>query len=185
MRLALLLALAWATPVAATDWQPDPGDPLQVEVADTLQAFRTSRPELERFFDEACAIAVFPRVVRAGFGIGGGRGLGLLLAGGAVLGEVRQSALTLGFQAGGQSFRQLIFFRTCEAMQEFTENGNLGRLSGRFEFQGRASGQAGRTGSASDPGFTSEVAIFSLSLRGLMVELAAGGVRYRFEPAGD
>jgi lipid-binding SYLF domain-containing protein len=177
-----LLALAWAGTVPATDWQPDPDVPLQIEVADTIQAFRTSSPALERFFDEACAIAVFPRVVRAGLGIGGGGGRGLLLVQGAVHGEVSQRALTLGFQLGGQSFRQLIFFRTCEAMKEFTESGNLGRVSGRFEFQGRAAGQAGQSGTSMDPGFTSDVAIFSLARGGLMVELAAGGVRYRFEP---
>jgi hypothetical protein len=68
-------------------------------------------------------------------------------------------------------------------MEEFTENGNLGRWSGRLEFQGRASVQAGRAGAAADPGFIGDVAIFSASGRGLMVELAAGGVRYRFTPA--
>jgi lipid-binding SYLF domain-containing protein len=182
-RALCLLVLAWSGAASAADWQPDPAVPLQVAVADTLREFRAQDPSLERFFDEACAIAVFPRVVRAGLGIGGGSGRGLLLVKGAVHGVVTQSALTLGFQLGRQTFRQLMFFRTCEAMQEFTGSGNLGRVSGRFEFQGRAAGTAGQSGSATDPGFTSEVAIFSLARGGLMVELAAGGVRYRFEPA--
>ena len=184
MRRALALAaLACCGNAGASDWQPDPQVPMQVAVADTVQQFRTSNPELEHFFDEACGIAVFPRVLRAGLVIGGGGGRGLLLSKGAVLGEVRQGALTLGFQTGGQSFRQLIFFRTCEAMREFTHSGNLGRAAGRVEFQGRASAQAGRKGAASDPGFISDVAIFSLARGGLMVELSAGGVRYRFTPA--
>jgi lipid-binding SYLF domain-containing protein len=186
MRSALLLtALLWAGTASAIDWQPDPEVALQVEVADTMRTILEQQPELQRFFDEACGIAVFPRVVRVGLGLGGGRGRGLLLTDDGVLGEVSQSALTLGFQFGGQSFRQLIFFRTCEAMQEFTEDGNLGRWSGRMEFQGRAAVQAGRAGGAADPGFIGDVAIFSLSGRGLMVELAAGGVRYRFTPATD
>jgi len=182
-RVLLLAALLWTGTAAAIDWQPDPHVALQVEVADTMRSILEQHPELQRYFDEACAIAVFPRVVRAGLGIGGGRGRGLLLVEGGVHGEVSQSALTLGFQAGGQSFRQAIFFRTCEAMQEFTENGNLGRQSGRLEFQGRASVQAGRAGQSADPGFTGDVAIFSLSRGGLMLELAAGGVRYRFSPS--
>lgn len=181
--LLLLAALAWTCTASALDWQPDPDVALQVEVADTMRSFLEQQPDLQRYFDEACAIAVFPRVVRVGLGLGGGRGRGLLLAEGGVHGEVSQSALTLGFQAGGQSFSQVIFFRTCEAMQEFTENGNLGRWSGRLEFQGRASVQAGRAGGAADPGFIGDVAIFSLSRRGLMFELAAGGVRYRFSPS--
>jgi lipid-binding SYLF domain-containing protein len=186
MRRAWLLAvLLWSGPASAIDWQPDPGVALQVEVADTMRSMLEQHPDLQRYFDEACAMAVFPSVVRVGLGIGGGRGRGLLLGEGGVLGEVSQSAFTLGFQAGGQSFRQVIFFRTCEAMQEFTENGNLGRWSGRLEFQGRASLQAGRAGGAVDPGFIGDVAIFSSSRRGLMVELAAGGVRYRFSPSAQ
>jgi lipid-binding SYLF domain-containing protein len=182
-RILLLAALAWTSMASAIDWQPDPNIALQVEVADTMRSVLEQYPELQRYFDEACAIAVFPRVVRVGLGIGGGRGRGLLLVAGGVHGEVSQSAFTLGLQAGGQSFSQLIFFRSCEAMREFTESGNLGRWSGRLEFQGRASVQAGRAGQAADPGFTGDVAIFSLSRRGLMLELAAGGVRYRFSPA--
>lgn len=184
MRRAMtLLALVWAVDAVAMQWQPDPGVPMQVAVADTMHEFRSRNPELERFFDEACAIAVFPRVWRAGLGIGGGGGRGLLLYQGAVHGEVSQGAMSLGLQAGGQSFRQVIFFRTCESMQEFTQSGNLGPLSGRLELAGRASAQAGSAGAASDPGFISDVAIFSLSRSGLMLELAAAGVRYRFTPA--
>jgi lipid-binding SYLF domain-containing protein len=184
MRGAVLLAaLLWTGAASALDWQPDPGDALQVEVADTMQSIREQQPQLQRFFDEACAIAVFPRVLRVGLGIGGGGGRGLLLVAGGVHGEVSQSAFTLGLQAGGQSFSQLIFFRSCEAMWEFTESGNLGRWSGRLEFQGRASVQAGSAGASAEPGFIGDVAIFSLSRRGLMLELAAGGVRYRFSPA--
>ncbi|NGP53197.1 hypothetical protein [Thioalkalivibrio sp. XN8] len=184
MRSVLLLAaLLWAGTAPAIDWQPDPDVALQVAVADTMRVALEQQPELQRFFDEACGIAVFPRVVRVGLALGGGRGRGLLLTDDGVLGEVSQSALTLGFQAGAQSFRQLIFFRTCEAMEEFTESGNLGRWSGRLEFQGRASVQAGRAGVSADPGFIGDVAIFSLSRAGLMLELAAGGVRYRFTPA--
>jgi lipid-binding SYLF domain-containing protein len=181
--LLLLVAVLWAGAATAIDWQPDPEVALQVDVAETMRTALEQQPELQRFFDEACAIAVFPRVVRVGLALGGGGGRGLLLTDDGVLGEVTQRALTLGFQAGAQSFRQLIFFRSCEAMEEFTESGNLGRWSGRLEFQGRAAVQAGRAGGAADPGFIGDVAIFSLSGRGLMVELAAGGVRYRFTPA--
>ena len=182
-RALALLALACCGNAGASEWQPDPQVPMQVDVAETMQQFRASNPELTHLFDEACGIAVFPRVWRAGLVIGGGRGHGLLLSQGKVLGEVRQGAFTLGFQTGGESFRQLIFFRTCEAMREFTDSGNLGRLDGRMEFQGRASAQAGSKGAASDPGFIGDVAIFSLARGGLMVELSAGGVRYRFTPA--
>jgi lipid-binding SYLF domain-containing protein len=179
----MLLPLLWALNAGAMEWQPDPAVPLQVAVADTMREFYTRNPDLEPFFRDACAIAVFPRVVRVGLLLGGGWGRGLLLYNGAVHGEVSQSAFSLGLQAGGQSFRQIIFFRTCEAMSEFTESGNLGALSGRVELAGRASAQAGTSGVSMDPGFTSDVALFSLTRGGVMLELVAAGVRYRFTPA--
>jgi lipid-binding SYLF domain-containing protein len=186
MRRVLAIAtLLWAAGAQAMEWTPDPGVPLQVQVAETMQAFRDSDPGLARFFDEACAIAVFPRVWRAGvaFGFGGGRGL--LLQQGGVRGEVSQGAFSMGLQAGGQTFRQLIFFRTCEAARQFTEDGNLGALSGRVELAGRATAQAGSSGAFTDPGITPDVAVFSLSRAGLMLDLSAAGVRYRFTPTGQ
>ena len=182
-RALAMLALVWAMGAGAMEWQPDPAVPLQVAVADTMREFQARNPDLEPFFRDACAIAVFPRVFRVGLGLGGGGGRGLLLYNGAVHGEVSQGAFSLGLQAGGQSFRQIIFFRTCESMREFTDSGNLGPLSGRVELAGRASAQAGSSGASMDPGFTSDVALFSLSRGGLMLELAAAGVRYRFTPA--
>lgn len=176
-------AMLWAMGAQAMDWQPDPAVPMQVQVAETMKEFRASDPELERFFNEACAIAVFPRVMRFGLAFGGGGGRGLLLYQGRVHGEVSQGAFSLGLQAGGQSFRQLIFFRSCEAMREFTESGNLGPMSGRVELAGRATAQAGRSGAYSDAGITPDIALFSLSRSGLMLDLSAAGVRYRFTPA--
>jgi lipid-binding SYLF domain-containing protein len=178
-----LLSLMWALNAGAMEWQPDAAVPMQVAVSDTMREFHTRNPDLEPFFRDACAIAVFPKVFRIGLGLGGGGGRGLLLYNGAVHGEVSQGAFSLGLQVGGQSFRQIIFFRTCEAMREFTDNGNLGPLSGRVELAGRASAQAGSSGASMDPGFTSDVALFSLARGGLMLELAAAGVRYRFTPA--
>lgn len=184
-RCLVIAALHWVTATQAMDWKPDPAVPLQVQVAETIQAFRDSDPGLQRFFDEACAIAVFPRVWRAGLAFGFGGGRGLLLQEGSVRGEVSQGAFSMGLQAGGQAFRQLIFFRTCEAARQFTDHGNLGAISGRVELAGRATAQAGSAGAFTDPGFTPEVAIFSLSRGGLMLDLSAAGVRYVFSPIGS
>ena len=75
-RVLTLLALACCGNAAASEWQPDPQVPMQVDVAETMQQFRASNPELTHLFDEACGIAVFPRVWRAGLVIGGGSGRG-------------------------------------------------------------------------------------------------------------
>ena len=137
------------------------------------------------YFEQAYACAVFPRVTRAGFVFGGAYGRGIVIAADQLRGTVTLTSLTLGFQVGGQADSQIIFFRDAEALELFIATGNLGKLSGRVEFQGRASAVAVAAGGATTPGFSGDVAVFSLTPRGLMLELAAGLVRYRFSPADE
>ncbi|MCK6371062.1 MAG: hypothetical protein L6Q83_06985 [Gammaproteobacteria bacterium] len=178
---ALLIAQASVSQAA---WAPDPGNRLEVAAARTVAEWRAADPSLEPFFTDACAVAVFPRIVRVGLGAGYARGRGVLIAADRVTGEVVQSALSLGLQAGGEAHSQLIFFRTCEAVELF-KAGNLGWVSGRMEFGGRASAAAPWTGVAAEAAFSSDVAIFSRVRGGLMLQLAASGVRYRFTAAPD
>ena len=184
-RLVLLAVLALQSVLARADWVADPSDPEQVKAASAVARIREAAPELEAYFKNAYAYAVFPQVVRLGLFFGGARGQGVVIAADRLLGEVTQSSVTLGFQAGGQSYSQIIFFRSPEALELFVARGNLGRFSGRLEFAGRASAVVAEAGGAVDPGFSSDVAIFSQTGRGIMLELAAGTVRYLFTPASE
>ena len=181
-RWCLLVLLVLHPAWSRADCVADPAEPLQVEAAATLARFRESGPALAAYFDQAYACAVFPKIIRAGLGVGGSYGRGLVLAAGGLQGEVTQAGVTLGLQAGGQAHSQIIFFRSPEALELFLAKGNLGPVSGRLELAGRVSAVAARSGGATDPGFSSDVAIFSLTRGGLMLELAAGPVRYHFAP---
>ena len=70
--LVTLVALVGLSLVSAhAQWQPEPGDDSQRAAFETLQEFREQRAgELQRFFDEAYAIAVFPAVKRGALLIG-------------------------------------------------------------------------------------------------------------------
>ena len=50
---------------------------------------------------------------------------------GAPIGKTTMTQISLGFQFGGQVYKQIIFFEDARSMREFT--------SGDFEFGGRAS----------------------------------------------
>jgi lipid-binding SYLF domain-containing protein len=167
---------------AAAAWTPDPGDPLQVAAARTMADARAGHPALEPFFDGACAVAVFPAVRRLGLGAGFAWGQGVLITGDRMTARISQAAITLGLQVGGQSEGQFIFFRTCEAAEFLARQGNLGPIAGRLELTGRASAAAFAAGGSADAGFSPDVAIISLERGGLMLELAAAGVRYRVFP---
>jgi lipid-binding SYLF domain-containing protein len=187
VKQAVLVVLAsLATQVATAAWQPDPGDPLQVAAARAMADTRDRHPALQPFFDDACAVAVFPAVRRFGLGAGYAWGKGVLIAGDRITGRISQGAVSLGPQVGGQTEVQFIFFRNCEAADFLARQGNLGRIPGRLEFTGRASAAAFTAGGSADAGFSSDVAIFNLLRGGLMLELTAAVVRYRVTPeAGE
>ncbi|MDZ7667870.1 MAG: hypothetical protein U5Q16_00020 [Gammaproteobacteria bacterium] len=96
-----------------------------------------------RFFDDSYGYAIFPRVAKAGFVVGGARGTGRVYVDGRAVGEATLTQLTVGFQAGAQAHSQIIFFQDRRAFEEFDE-------AGGFEFSGQmnatvitASAQAG------------------------------------------
>jgi lipid-binding SYLF domain-containing protein len=185
-RVLLALLTALSAPVAVADWRPDASDPLQVAAADAMADARARHANLQPYFDDACAVAVFPAVRRFGLGAGYAWGQGVLLAGDRMTGRISQGAVSLGPQLGGQTEVQFVFFRRCEAADELATRGNLGPLPGRLEFTGRGSAAAFTAGGSADAGFSSDVAIFSLLRGGLMLELAAAVVRYRITPtAGE
>lgn len=181
-RLLPALLAALSAEAAVADWVPDPGDPLQVAAAAAVADARARHADLRPYFDDACAVAVFPAVRRFGLGAGYAWGNGLLLTGDRMTGRISQGALSLGPQLGGQTETQFIFFRRCEAADELATKGNLGPVPGRLEFTGRGSAAAFTAGGSADAGFSSDVAIFSLLRGGLMLELAAAVVRYRVTP---
>lgn len=170
----LLLLIATAGPARAEPWQADPSDKLQVAVQDTVTVFLEERPELTDYFEQATGYAVFPNVVKVGAMFGGAWGRGLVIEDGRLTGRCSQLLGSLGAQMGAQSYRQVILFRTVEALDAFK--------AGRVEFEGRASAVAFAAGTAVDPAYLPDVAIFTMTRGGLMLEAAAGGVKYGYKP---
>lgn len=163
-------------PLSSTlaDWQPDPGDELQVRARAAVDRFLDERPNLEPYFAQAHGYAIFPRLRRGGLFWGFAYGKGLVIEQGELVGNTSQWRLSLGAQAGVQSQSQVILFRDAESLEHF-KRGNL-------EFGGQASAAAGTAGKAGDAGYHPKVAIFTLTNGGLMLEAAAAGVKYTYRP---
>jgi hypothetical protein len=92
---------------------------------DTIGVFKKS-DAVTPFFENCYGYAVFPTVGKGGIGIGGAYGSGQVYAQGVATGTVKLIKATIGFQAGGQAFSEMIFFEDKRAFEEFT--------SGNFEF---------------------------------------------------
>ncbi len=163
------------------------------DVSETLELFR-SIDQVAPYFDAAYGYAVWNRIARGGLGIGAATGRGQVYANGQLMGFSRLVDVTIGLQAGGQAYRQIIFFQNREAYEDFT-NGN-------FEFdasasavavtasaqasagtQGaRATAGAGNPGTAAAGGFQNGLQVFTMAEGGLMYQATIGGQKYNFRP---
>ena len=80
---------------------------------------------------------------------------------------------TLGVQAGGQSFSELLVFETKAALERFT--------AGQFGFTADASAVVLTSGAATQANFVDGVAVVVQPLSGVMIEAAIGGQQFTYQ----
>jgi lipid-binding SYLF domain-containing protein len=69
--------------------------------------------------DKAAAVLVFPKITKAGLGIGGEAGKGVLRKGGESVAYYRTRSISFGLQAGAQTYGYVLMFMTENALAEF------------------------------------------------------------------
>ncbi|MEB3323688.1 MAG: YSC84-related protein [Synechococcaceae cyanobacterium] len=146
------------------------------DVQTTIQNFTKGDPGMQAWFREAYGYAVFPSVGKGGIGIGGAHGKGLVYERGTLIGKVSLTAVTIGWQLGGQAFSEVIFFKDKTALDDFTR--------GNFEFDAGVSAVALTAGASADLGYSNGVAVVTATKGGLMYEASVGGQKFSFEPTG-
>src|SRR4029450_12678992 len=75
-----------------------------------LQQLYASVPLAKELGPKAQAILVFPKVTKAGLGVGGQYGEGALLKGGSAVGFYKTTGASFGLQAGGQQDGYAVVF---------------------------------------------------------------------------
>jgi lipid-binding SYLF domain-containing protein len=90
------------------------------EIAKNSQAALTSLyakvPNAKLLGDRAVAILVFPKIVKAGLGIGGQHGEGALFKSNKPVAYYDTSGASFGLQAGGQTYGYALFFMNEKAL---------------------------------------------------------------------
>jgi lipid-binding SYLF domain-containing protein len=177
---ALLLCLPVGTVHAAT-------------FQETIDIFRHAGASAV-FFPKSYAYAVFPAVGSGALGIGGAFGKGRVYVHGHYVGDASMGQLSVGFQAGGKAYSEIIFFEDKRALDEFE--------SGSFEFGADASVvaiTAGANASAATNGasagasaeqkdattkgvYEKGMAVFTVAKGGLMYSVAVAGQKFSYEP---
>ena len=158
---------------ASQAWDPGALDEAKENAQEAVAALLEKDPDMQRFFDEAVAYVVIPSVGKAGFGVGGARGKGLLYESGEPTAEVTLTQLSIGFQWGGQVYSEFVFFENDQSLEQFKK--------GNYELGAQASAVAITAGVSVDAGYESGVAIFTQAKGGLMYEAAVGGQKFKVE----
>ena len=134
--------------------------------------FIKSDPLMKALFDKAYGYVIFPNVGKGGLGIGGAAGNGVVYEQNKRVGMAKLSQVSIGFQAGGQAYREVIFFETKNEMDRFKES--------RFEFSAQASAVAVTEGASANVKYTNGVMVFTMQKGGLMYEASIGGQKFKF-----
>lgn len=146
---------------------------LAKEVDKTIKRLVKDNPSLQQYFDDAKGFAIFPIITKAGLGIGGAGGKGLVFEKKSVIGRASLAQATFGLQAGGQQYEEVIFFETNESLDKFK--------AGKIKFSGQASAVAIKAGASFDMAYQNGVAIFTKVKGGIMAEASVGGQKFKYK----
>jgi len=92
---------------------------IDVNVEEALSKFYAESPAGQKLARQAAGMLVFPRVIKAGIGIGGEYGEGALIVGGSTAAYYNTASASIGFQLGAQVKSQIIMFMTDDALNTF------------------------------------------------------------------
>lgn len=139
--------------------------------AKAIEEMKETNDKITKYFNSAYAYVVFPSIGKGGLGVGGATGNGTLYKGGAIVGDSRMTQVTIGFQAGGQAYSEVIFLQDKDAYERFTGD--------NFEFAAQASAVALTAGASFDADYRDGILIFTHAKGGLMYEASVGGQKFK------
>ena len=149
-------------------------DELAAEAQKAIKTLQGADSALINLFTNAAGFAVFPSVGKGGLIFGGEHGKGIVYEKGKPIGEATLTEINVGLQVGGQSFYEVIFFETTEALADFKQS--------NFEMSAEVSAVAAAEGAALNAKYRNGVVVFTLARTGLMVQAAIGGQKFKYKP---
>jgi len=136
-------------------------------------AFVKTDTLMHSLFNNAAGYVIFPNVGKGAIGIGGAAGNGILFEKGQAAGKASMKQVSVGFQFGGQAYREVIFFEDPSALDKFKQN--------KFEFSAQASAIAAKEGASTNVKYRNGVMVFTQGKEGLMYEASIGGQKFSYK----
>jgi lipid-binding SYLF domain-containing protein len=169
------LAIVFITVCAPTSGQTSKKDKqLVTDSKDGIKDFIHTDSLMKRLFSGAFAYVIFPNVGKGAMGIGGASGGGTVFEKKAIIGKAQMTQVTIGFQFGGQAYREVIFFEDKNTLDKFKEN--------NIEFSAQVSAVAAKSGASANAKYTEGILIFTQQKGGLMYEASVGGQKFKYTP---
>jgi lipid-binding SYLF domain-containing protein len=172
-RAVFILALTGAAyGMGASESEAASAEEINATADQTLRSFVRQVPGAKEIAQKAAGVLVFPSVVKAGIGLGGEYGEGLMLVkGGQPGGYYNLVSASFGFQLGVQERSIIIMFMTQDALDRFyrTAGWKVG-VDGSVAII-----TVGVGGSIDTDKITSPVIGFVLDQKGLMYNLTLEG----------
>jgi len=124
-------------------------------------------------FKHSAGYVIFPNVGKGAAGVGAAAGNGAVYDKGVLVGTAHMTQVTVGAQAGGQAYREIIFFENQDALDRFMHD--------KVEFSGQASAIAVKSGASANANYRNGVVVFSQEKGGLMLEASIGGQKFAYK----
>lgn len=145
---------------------------LEKDAEKAKQAFITEDARIKEHLDNAAGYAIFPNVGKGAWILGGAAGNGVVYEKGQKVGYSELRQVDIGFQIGGQAFREIIIFRTQSALDKFKQ--------GDFSFEGSASAVVWDKGKGESIQFEDGVGVALMPKAGAMVGISVGGQEFDY-----
>ena len=147
---------------------------LIIDSKEAKQEFLKTDFEMEKHFANAYAYVIFPNVGKGAIGIGGAAGTGIAYERGGIVGVVKLTQISIGFQWGGQAYREIIFFENKTAFNRFQDS--------KVKLAAQVSAVAATEGASANARYEDGIMIFTMQKGGLMYEASIGGQKFKFKP---
>ena len=172
MKNLILLLVFSLFSVTALAQEDEKDEKIIADSEDAKAAFIKDDSGMADFFANSYGYIILPNVGKGAWGVGAAAGNGVAFENGKHIGFARMTQLTIGFQAGGQSYSEVVFFESKEAFERFKE--------GKIEMSAQVSAVAAASGASANAKYNEGVLVFTRTKKGLMYEASVGGQQFKF-----
>ncbi|MBC6367278.1 YSC84-related protein [Algoriphagus sp. AK58] len=169
----LLLSLAFSLLALVVFAQKEEKDEKIIKDSESAKAaFLKDDPSMSKFFESSHGYVILPNVGKGGLGVGGASGNGAVYQNGQLVGFAKMTQVTIGFQAGGQAYSEVVFFENQDAFARLIAN--------KVEMSAQVSAVAAAAGASANAKYVDGVAVFTRTKGGLMYEASVGGQQFKY-----